>query len=191
MREGIEGLTIRDVANAASVGVGSVYLHFESRDHLLASLIADGLARSKKTWETRLAKRGRHDLRALAETYVEAILDHASLFEATVRLRLDLRRAQLPPSAAVELRRTIDGVIAPFEHAIVARQPNEPAPRRLGASLWAALNGVILTFAAEPGRNPKDERVFLLGQARLIAEAFEARLPDTRSPSGSKPRRKG
>ncbi len=45
-REGIEGLTIRDVANAASVGVGSVYLHFESRDHLLASLISDGLARS-------------------------------------------------------------------------------------------------------------------------------------------------
>lgn len=178
--EGIENMTVRDVAFAASVSVGAVYLHFGSRDDLLAHLIADGLRRAQDSWLARLTHRRGKNLTALSETYIEALLEHSDLFEATARLRLDLNRATLSHEAAAELRNTIRSVVTPFETAIAAIDPAIQNPHRAGAALWSALNGVMLTFARQPGRGPAEERQFLHAQARLLAQAFESLLGKSR-----------
>lgn len=181
--EGIDKMTVRDVAYAASVSVGAVYLHFGSRDDLLAHLVIDGLRRAQNTWEERYERRRPRGLRVLAETYVEALLAHSDLFEATVRLRLDLKRANLSARAASDLRDAIGSVIRPFERTIGSRAPHLTQPRRIALSLWSALHGIVLTFARQPGRDVVEERTFLHEQAGLLADSFEALL-------GLKPRKR-
>lgn len=174
--EGIDRLTVRDVAFAASVSIGTVYLHFGSRDDLLAHLIIDGLTRAQNTWKGRYAKQRYESLQHLSETYLDALCEHVDLFDATARLRLDLERATLSPSAASSLRDAIRAVITPFERTIIARAPNAPHPRRTASVLWSALNGIMLTFARQPGRSRARERAFMHEQARQLAAAFDALL---------------
>lgn len=174
--EGIEKMTVRDVAFAASVSIGTVYLYFGSRDDLLAHLIIDGLTRAQSTWKGRYAKERYGSLQILSETYLDALREHADLFDATARLRLDLERADLSPGAAASLREAIRNVVTPFERTIAARSPHTPHPRRIAAALWGALNGLMLTFAGQPGRDSASEREFMHEQARLIASAFDALL---------------
>lgn len=177
--EGLDRLTVRDVALAASVSIGTVYLHFGSRDDLLAHLIIDGLTRNQKTWNERYeryARQREESLQLLAETYLDALSEHSDLFDATARLSLDLERVALSASAASSLRSAIRAVITPFERTIIARAPHAPHPRRTAAVLWSALNGIMLTFARQPGRTRAQEQVFLHEQARQLAAAFDALL---------------
>lgn len=187
--EGMDRLTVRDVALAASVSIGSVYLHFGSRDDLLAHLIIDGLTRNQKTWNERYARQRNQSLQLLAETYLDALSEHVDLFDATARLRLDLERAALSPSAASSLRDAIRAVITPFERTIIARAPHAPHPRRTAAVLWSALNGIMLTFARQPGRTRARERVFLHEQARQLTAAFDALLGVEKRKATTSPRR--
>src|SRR5437660_11304324 len=53
--QGLEA-QVPDVAKAANVGVGTVYRHFPTKDHLIAALVADRF--------DRLAARAREDLAA-------------------------------------------------------------------------------------------------------------------------------
>ena len=42
-RQGIDDTTIADITNAADVGIGSFYNHFESKEHLIETLVAQAI----------------------------------------------------------------------------------------------------------------------------------------------------
>src|SRR5687767_6619369 len=72
-KEGISGLSLRDVARRAGVSHNAPYRHFPDRDALLAALAADGM--------TKLLKElGERTGRELAEAYVRFALARPQVF---------------------------------------------------------------------------------------------------------------
>jgi AcrR family transcriptional regulator len=81
-REGIDGLTIRKVAQRAALSPMALYRHFADKDALLDALMEDGIA----AWEKIVAGIRARDplqwLAALGEAYLDFALTQPHLFDA-------------------------------------------------------------------------------------------------------------
>jgi AcrR family transcriptional regulator len=74
-RKGVGGTTVADIAEAAGVAKGTVYLYYESKEHLLGALQerhADELVR--RTTE-HMGSIGNQDIWTLADAFVETMID--------------------------------------------------------------------------------------------------------------------
>jgi AcrR family transcriptional regulator len=89
-KEGLNALSLREVARRAGVSHNAPYRHFHDRDSLLAALVEEGF----QMFADELAKRPR---REMGEAYVEFALAHPQrfrlMFGGTVKLESRERRA--------------------------------------------------------------------------------------------------
>lgn len=73
-QHGYSGTTMAKVAKSASLPIGSVYWHFESKDKLLAAMIEDGFLR----WHQATSERNRPQPGESFEAHVMRIFDSAA-----------------------------------------------------------------------------------------------------------------
>jgi AcrR family transcriptional regulator len=81
-REGIDGLTIRRVAQRAQLSPMALYRHFADKDALLNALMADGLAAWEKIVGGIRARDPLEWLEALGEAYLDFALAQPHRFDA-------------------------------------------------------------------------------------------------------------
>src|SRR4029077_19138078 len=72
-RRGVENATMEMIAREAKVAVGTIYLHFASRDEVYLNLRADRGARLGAVYRAVIARRLEpfEEIRALAQVYIE------------------------------------------------------------------------------------------------------------------------
>jgi AcrR family transcriptional regulator len=130
-KEGVEALSLREVARRAGVSHSAPYRHFQDREALLAALAADGFERLGQA-QRKAAAAGA--LRALGEAYLQFALAHPQRF----RLMFDGR---VPIEKHPELRdvamRTFDGLAG----ALAARVPGAPGAGDASLAAWALVHG--------------------------------------------------
>jgi AcrR family transcriptional regulator len=80
--DGIDGLTIRRVAQRAELSPMALYRHFADKDALLNSLMEDGLAAWEKIVRGIRARDSLEWLEALAEAYLDFALTQPHRFDA-------------------------------------------------------------------------------------------------------------
>jgi AcrR family transcriptional regulator len=89
-KEGLNALSLREVARRAGVSHNAPYRHFPDRDSLLAALVEEGF----RMFADALSKRPRGEM---GEAYVEFALEHPQrfrlMFGGTVKLERRDRRA--------------------------------------------------------------------------------------------------
>lgn len=122
-REGIEGLTIRKVAQRAELSPMALYRHFDDKDALLNALMEDGLAAWEKAVSAIRARNPLEWLEALGEAYLEFALSQPHRFDAAFFL------------PAPEARRFPDDFArgrSPVVAMIMARIDEAKAEGRLG-----------------------------------------------------------
>lgn len=153
--EGVERLSLREVARRLGVSHQAPYRHFASRDHLLAEIIARGFDAFARHLDARAARAGpagadpAADLRAMGAAY----LDFARAHPLQYRL---IFGAVLPdPAAHPEMLRKARHAFGLLTTAIgrLSRQPMPPDDAAAGMSgddevaldalfVWSALHGV-------------------------------------------------
>ena len=80
--EGIDGLTIRRVAQRADLSPMALYRHFADKDALLNALMEDGLAAWEKIVHGMRARDSMEWLEALSEAYLDFALTQPHRFDA-------------------------------------------------------------------------------------------------------------
>jgi AcrR family transcriptional regulator len=80
--DGLEGLTIRRVAQRAELSPMALYRHFADKDALLNALMEDGLAAWEKTVRGIRARDSMEWLEALGEAYLDFALTQPHRFDA-------------------------------------------------------------------------------------------------------------
>lgn len=123
-KEGITGLSLRDVARRAGVSHNAPYRHFPDRDALLAALAAEGFVTLAE------AMRG-HRGREMGEAYVRFALEHPQRF----RLMFG---GVLAFSKFPELRAAADGAY----QTLVEAFKEHPRPDLAAAGAWALVHGL-------------------------------------------------
>lgn len=186
-KQGVEALSLREVARRLGVSHQAPYKHFPSRDHILAELVARAFAAFAAHLDARSHSLDPHeDLTALGTAY----LDYAARFPLQYRLMFG---TPLPdPGAHPEMMRNARHSFAVLQ-GILRRRPGigEEAATLDALFVWSVVHGIasmLQTNAVTTLDLPERLLRASTGHSMShISRALESALP----PSGSAPRRAG
>ena len=131
-KEGVEALSLREVARRAGVSHNAPYRHFPDREALLAALAADGYAMLGRAQREAAATGG---LRGMGEAYVRFALQRPQLF----RLMFG---GQVRISKHPVLREVATQTFAGLSGALAARLPEAQGARDASIAAWALVHGL-------------------------------------------------
>ena len=155
-QRGFHTVTVDDIAVAAEVGKGTVYLYFDTKETILAHLLLEGLDMLVAELEAayaairRLAARTR--LRRMADAYLKFFQQHPEYYRLLMAFDRDqFLRAAIDPEVYQEVHtRSLNG-IEWLERAVKQAQTEGlitvENPREAAGVLWAGLNGVLVLLS--------------------------------------------
>ena len=168
-RRGLSGVNMRDIARKAGVSVGFIYRYFPARTDIFLELFEAGAGTIFERMSADIESRDPYPLRRLAKTYVGFLHENAMFFEMMSHFMLEGRLSESALRRVNDcLRRIMDRLEAAFEDEEGGRDS-----RILAHSFFAALNGIMISFAKYPGRTPQEIRKRTLLLAETVAERFE------------------
>ena len=131
-KEGVEALSLREVARRAGVSHSAPYRHFREREALLAALAVEGFealgAAQRKAAET-------GGLRAMGEAYVQFALTHPQRFRLMFGGQVAIARHE-------RLRGVATKTFAGLSGALAARVPEAQGARDSSIAAWALVHGL-------------------------------------------------
>ena len=163
---GYAATSIRDIAREVGVTVGAIYVHFASKDRLLAAVYEEGVRRIGEAVDAaiRTVDEPWPQLEAAAAAHLKALLENASFARVVVRVvPADV------PEAARDLERLRDGYEMRFRALIDALDLASGCDRTLlRLQLLGALNTTLIWHKRGSGRS----------SPRQIAQQLVASLRD-------------
>jgi TetR/AcrR family transcriptional regulator len=191
LEHGFHGTTVEEIAGSADVSVGSIYVHFESKEGLYLAL----LERALEVEERYMAEAFRptlslgQQLFAAGDAYLRFYLDHPAYFRILAFPHVDARPEDTLPAAAQRLAERAEAgvrrVAAIIELAVKTGAAQPVDPYRAAKFMWGAWNGVIaLNLRPDRLRLDDEELEAVLEQGRrMLAEGIAAM--SLRRPDGS------
>lgn len=154
-QRGYQATTIDEIADAADVSVGSVYVHFENKAGLYLALAERALALNESAMG-RVAELGLTSplerVFAAGEAYLSFHLQHPGAFQmiALRALEPSSGMSDLETAIAERVQRLVDSVESDLRSAIESGEarPELDAARTM-RFLWGAWNGVIMMTLRE------------------------------------------
>ena len=148
-RKGFYATRVSEIAKAAGVADGTIYLYFKNKDDVLISIFEDRIGKLIEVLRTETAKQASVEdrIRTVIELQLGLIEGSRDLAEVvTVNLRQSSRllKQYAAPSFMTYLD-VIAGVIADGQRDGVLRE--DVSPRTMARSLWGALDGILVTWA--------------------------------------------
>ncbi len=182
-RKGFYATKVSEVAKAAGVADGTIYLYFKSKDDLLVSLFEDRIMLLLATMERALSERSTHEakLRCVIELQLGLLEGERDLAEViTVNLRQSTRlmKQYAAPKFLLYLD-TIARVIADGQRDGAFRP--DVSPHLVARTIFGALDGLTMTWAlgkAEPG-----------GLSRAAGQVADLLLRGLQGPTDAEERR--
>jgi AcrR family transcriptional regulator len=153
-KEGLAGLSLREVARRAGVSHNAPYRHFPDREALLAGLAEEGFA----MLGTELRKKPG---REMGEAYVRFALEHPQRFRLMFGGQLTLERHQGLKSAA---RQAYEALVSAFRG-----QGGIADPEKAAAAAWSLVHGLahLLLDGHFPGKKNEKFVREVIGAARF------------------------
>jgi AcrR family transcriptional regulator len=101
-QDGVEALSLREIAREAGVTVGAVYKHFGDKEELLAAVALEGFRLLAGMTESATSgRRGKARVMAVGDAYIDFASSDARLFRLMFS-RLGMQRARSPLGAGMQ-----------------------------------------------------------------------------------------
>ena len=171
-RKGFYATRVSEIAKAAGVADGTIYLYFENKDHVLVSIFEDRITKLIEVLRREIeeAEGFENKLRRVVELQLgllEGQRDLAEVITVNLRQSSTLLKQYAAP-LFTEYLELIAGVIAEGRREGIVR--SDLGPRVVSRALWGALDGVALTWALGSSKGGKPES--LRRAATQIATVF-------------------
>ena len=171
-RKGFYAARVSEIAKAAGVADGTIYLYFRNKDDVLTSVFESRITRLVEVLREIVGGGGSFEdrFRRIVELQLGVLEGRRELAEVvTVNLRQSSKLLkQFAAPFFVQYLEVMAGLIAEAQQAGVVR--TDVSPRVVARALWGALDGIALTWAiggGEPGQlaraAPQVASVFLDG----------------------------
>jgi TetR/AcrR family fatty acid metabolism transcriptional regulator len=171
-RKGFYATRVSEIAKAAGVADGTIYLYFKNKDDVLVSIFEDRITKLLAFLRSQIetADGVEERVRVVVELQLGLLEEQRDLAEVvTVNLRQSSRLLkQYAAPLFTEYLDLIAGVIAEGQREGVLR--DDVSPRVVARGLWGALDGIALTWALGGSRAGKPEA--LRRAATQIASVF-------------------
>jgi AcrR family transcriptional regulator len=151
VKEGYPALSMRRIADAIGYSATSIYLHFDSKDALLHSLIHEGMMQLQDQLR---ATADRHPddptrrLRALCRCFVDFGLENPEYYEIMFQLRPE-RMERYPPEKYRAARQNLVFFGDALREGADQGRFEVEAPDVLASTIWASLHGTVSLLLAD------------------------------------------
>lgn len=174
-RDGYERARIEEIAQDADVSVGSIYVHFGSKERLWAALADRALERFEAYLEQAYQPRWRplDQVIACGDAYLRFHSDHPGSFRFLAfdgtQARIATDDPEITARASVRLQSIIDGFQDKIAEAMAAGEARPGNARLVARFLWAAWNGTVaLTLRSDGLALDEPALEECIEQARLV-----------------------
>jgi AcrR family transcriptional regulator len=171
LQQGIEGVSMRKVAERVGVSAPALYRHFKNKDELLGEIVIEGLKILERYLRPAMnAATPIERLRQMIEGYLDFALAEPRYFDfafLTPSHDIDRLADELAKPHAATFRIAIDVVADCIRDGTFA----ESDPLEAGILLWAEAHGLVTLFRT--GRFGDDETMFRQIYRRLIHRVIE------------------
>jgi AcrR family transcriptional regulator len=164
-KEGLDAVTLREVARRAHVSHSAPSRHFPDREALLAALAGEGFVALGEAQRRAAATGG---ARGLGEAYVQFALDHPQRFRLMFGGRIAVTSHPALKEAALRTFNAVAEVLA-------SRVPG-PAARDAAVAAWSLVHGLAMLLlddriapAARAGRDNEEFVHQVLGMIRFAS----------------------
>lgn len=173
--DGVDGVSMRRVADAVGITPMAIYRHFDSREALLKQISDNSFDDAARDW----AKQSQHKdvlrrLLATQELYLDYALAHPHLFDHAFSVqRADAR--QFPEAFRQRQSPTFNLVADAVAEGMNQGVLREDDPWDVAMTLWAQAHGLIALYRA--GRfnyNAKQFRQYYLASIRRLLNGITA-----------------
>ncbi|MFQ4147631.1 TetR family transcriptional regulator [Arthrobacter sp. LAPM80] len=176
--KGFTKTTMRGIATAAGISLGSAYYYFASKDELVLELYRESVAEQRVAATAALADReGLADrLKAALHAGIDALAPYHGFGGAFIGSALPPESAVNPfGGASSEAREDAVGI---FSDVIEGTKVPQFLRAQLPELLWLAYMGVVLFWVYDRSENQRRTRTLIDGAAPLLAKLVSfSRLP--------------
>ena len=169
-KEGVEALSLREVARRAGVSHSAPYRHFPEREALLAALAAEGFERLGQVQREAAAAAG--GLRGMGEAYVQFALAHPQRFRLMFGGQIAIERHP-------QLREVATKAFEGLSGALAARVPEAQGASDSSIAAWALVHGLAQLLLgdriAATAKQGRSDALFV--RDVLASMRFAARAP--------------
>lgn len=160
IQQGFGKLTMRNIAKRANVTATSIYLHFESKEDLLLTLIEESIEHLKEHLleEIESSKELIQQLEDLARAYVRFALDNPQEYEIIYMVRPE-EMPQYPKEKFQQIRSAYELLAEIIERGKQNDQIDVGDSLISAYTLWAQLHGVVSVILSKrlDTRIPEDD----------------------------------
>lgn len=162
LSEGYRNLSLRKIAHSIGVSATSIYLHFESKDDLVHTLIEEAIEQLNKKLEISVVNKESpaKKLEALAQTYVSFALQHPREYQV-IYLVSSEEMTRYPKEKFRKARKGYGLVLDVLTEGINAGVIEEEKPSIAAYTFWAQLHGVMSVVLSERLDTRIDQNEFI------------------------------
>ncbi|MGM0588420.1 MAG: TetR/AcrR family transcriptional regulator [Bacteroidota bacterium] len=162
IQAGYKNLSMRKIAKQIDVSATSIYIYFDSKDHLLHNLMEEAINDLSNQLEASI--QGVDDpieqLHELAHAYVNYAMQRPKQYQIIYLVRSD-EMSRYPKEKFRRARRGYELVQKAIERANNTGQMNEDKPRTAAYVFWAQLHGAMTVIHSERLDKRVDPDVFV------------------------------
>ena len=145
---GVDGFTMRQIAQAIGYSATTIYLHFKDKNHLMYAVCESGFAEFGASLGAAAQAESdpRERLRAIGRAYVDFAVTHPLHYEV---MFIRPKEWAIGPMTEQKLGadrpepESFTGLVLAVEAAVQAGAIRPGSPREIAMRLWAAIHGVV------------------------------------------------
>jgi AcrR family transcriptional regulator len=165
-------VTVREIAKAAEVSIGTIYNYYANLDELFFDVFVGGTEEITALLEIENQKDQPCSLARLCEVYIDYLNENMAFYQMMGHFMLG---GKLSAEGTEKLNLVMRGLMDRVQAIIVAA--GAKGETRLAAhALFSALNGIMISYAQYPGRSRDEVRCHTQRLAKVIAEFFDAKV---------------
>lgn len=175
-KEGYRNFSLRKVARDVGVSATSVYLYFESKDHLVHTLMEESIDHLNRELKEVAGRQLEpiQKLEALAHQYVHFALQHSKEYHIIYMVGSD-EMARYPKEKFRKARQGYEIVTQTIKEGVDRGLLDETQPRIAAYTFWAQLHGIMSVVLSKRLDNRIDQDEFIKQAIDHIVYGFHVR----------------
>jgi AcrR family transcriptional regulator len=162
-------VTVREIAKAAEVSIGTIYNYYANLDELFFDVFVEGTEEITELLQIEEKKNQPGSLARLCEVYIGYLNENMTFYQMMGHFMLGGR---LSDEGTEKLNLVMRALMDRVE--VIVRSSGIKGETRLVAhALFSALNGIMISYAQYPGRSRDEIRRHTQRLAQVIAGCFE------------------
>ncbi len=163
-------VTVRQIARQAGLGVGTIYNYYDSLDDLFLDIFLKNAEEITSLLDT-AATGGPPPLTELCRLYVNYLNEHLTFYQMMSHFMLT---GDLDTRGTERLNRTMRRMLDRIESVVRQTRGDNADTRMLAHALFAALNGIMISYARYPGRSDQEIQTHTRALSEILGAVFAA-----------------